>query len=273
MECFSTAGEAAATCRDEGGDFFECSAVFADELRACRDAAGCGWMRLDAAGCETPDRPDRPPLCGVECLRAARDAAIACREADGDSAECFAAVKAELRTCLDAAGCERPTPPERPPYCGAGCLKETVTAARDCIKSGEGLRECVSVFRAALAACRDAAGCNGDGETGEPVDEVDEVDEQVLAILLEEPFIRGGANTDGVVDVSDPITVLHYLFLGASTPNCMDAADSNDDGLLDISDPTTALAAIIRGTQSLPAPYPVAGFDPTTDDPLTCGMP
>jgi len=260
MECFRTAGEAAAACREDGGDFLECSAVFGDELRACREEAGC----------EIPDRPDRPPLCGVECLIAARDAAIACREADGDPAECFAAVKAELRACLDEAGCERPTPPERPPHCGAGCLKEAVVAARDCLRNGDGLKECVGAFRAALEACRDGAGCNDDGDTGEPADEVDA---QVLGLLLEETFTRGDANADGFVDLSDPIAVLDYLFRGGSAPICMDAADANDDGLIDISDPTMALAAIFRGTESLPGPYPVAGFDPTTEDPFTCGIP
>ena len=43
-------------------------------------------------------------------------------------------------------------------------------------------------------------------------------------------FIRGDANSDLMVDLSDAIYVLSYLFLGFAEPPCLKAADSNDSG-------------------------------------------
>ncbi len=51
-------------------------------------------------------------------------------------------------------------------------------------------------------------------------------------------FLRGDANADGVVNISDPSFILNALFTGGRQPDCDDAADANDDGLVDISDPT-----------------------------------
>ena len=46
----------------------------------------------------------------------------------------------------------------------------------------------------------------------------------------------------------------------------------NDDGTLDISDPSMTLYTLFLGAAPLPAPYPDPGFDPTADDPFTCGF-
>ena len=83
-------------------------------------------------------------------------------------------------------------------------------------------------------------------------------------------FIRGDANQDGKVDVSDAVFTLGYLFLGTEDPFCMDAMDSNDDGKVDLSDAVTILGFKFLGnpTAILP-PYPDAGTDPTGDS-LDC---
>ena len=47
-------------------------------------------------------------------------------------------------------------------------------------------------------------------------------------------FRRGDVNDDSVLDISDAVRVLDFLFLGEETPNCQDAADANHDGGLDI---------------------------------------
>ena len=52
-------------------------------------------------------------------------------------------------------------------------------------------------------------------------------------------FLRGDPNASGRVDISDGIFVLNYLFQGAETPTCLDAADANDSGRVDISDAIT----------------------------------
>jgi hypothetical protein len=253
VECFQIAFDAATACRKEGGGLLECAEAFAAALSACREAAGC-------------ETPDRPPLCGEDCLTAARTAARACREAGGDIAACFAELKTQLKTCLEAAGCEIPPPPDRPPHCGAGCLRESLTAARDCLKDGGDFRTCAGTFRAAFEACREAAGC-ADGDDPPPED-----DAEVLPLLLEQSFLRGDANSDGTVDISDPIAVLGFLFVGSEPPACMDSADSNDDGAVDIADPVMTLFTLFKESVPLPEPYPNDGFDPT-DDSFGCGLP
>lgn len=79
-------------------------------------------------------------------------------------------------------------------------------------------------------------------------------------------FIRGDANDDGHVDISDPVLVLACKFLGGLCPQCRDAADSNDDGVLDVSDAVFTLGFLFLGRPPPPAPGPEAcGPDPTPD--------
>jgi YVTN family beta-propeller protein len=85
------------------------------------------------------------------------------------------------------------------------------------------------------------------------------------------PFLRGDSNEDGIVNISDPIHTLAFLFLGGPGPACMKAADSNDDGILNISDPIFTLAALFTGGATIPPPFPQPGEDPTPDD-LPCGV-
>ncbi len=83
-------------------------------------------------------------------------------------------------------------------------------------------------------------------------------------------FIRGDANDDDVVDQSDGIFLLHYIFLQGEKPSCPDAADANDNGRLEVSDPVVILQTIFRGTPLIAAPYPERGPDPTADDFGSC---
>jgi hypothetical protein len=84
-------------------------------------------------------------------------------------------------------------------------------------------------------------------------------------------FLRGDANRDGMVDISDGIFILNVLFLGDGPFTCEDAADVNDDGHIDISDATLLFGSIFLGAEEPPAPGPfIEGLDPT-EDTLTCG--
>lgn len=85
------------------------------------------------------------------------------------------------------------------------------------------------------------------------------------------PFIRGDANRDGAVDVSDGTTVQNWIAGLAAEPPCLDAADANDDGTVDISDSVYLFDFLFSGGSAPPSPYPLAGSDPTTD-PLDCAM-
>jgi hypothetical protein len=82
-------------------------------------------------------------------------------------------------------------------------------------------------------------------------------------------FMRGDANMDRVVDISDPVLSLEFLFLGTTVPPCDDALDANDDGELDIADPVYLLAYLVLGAPEPPPPYREFGPD-VTEDQLGC---
>ncbi len=81
-------------------------------------------------------------------------------------------------------------------------------------------------------------------------------------------FVRGDVNTDTVLDVSDPVKILLYLFAGAQI-NCQDSADTNDDGRIDISDAGYLLNFLFKNGSPPRNAFPAVDLDPT-DDTLTC---
>ena len=83
-------------------------------------------------------------------------------------------------------------------------------------------------------------------------------------------FLRGDANRDDKLDIADPIALLNFLFRGAPSLPCEDAADANDDGALNVTDVVAMIKYFFLGSGFLKAPgtqYP--WFDPTLDG-LTC---
>lgn len=77
-------------------------------------------------------------------------------------------------------------------------------------------------------------------------------------------FVRGDANADGDVDVSDAVFVLLYLFSGAAIePACMDAMDANDDESVAVADAVAILRCLFQRGGPLPGPFP----EPGTDEP------
>jgi hypothetical protein len=83
-------------------------------------------------------------------------------------------------------------------------------------------------------------------------------------------FIRGDANGDHGVDISDAMRTLGYLFLDSRRIDCLDAADANDDGAINIADATYSLNFLFNGGPEMPPPFPRASIDPTSDG-LSCG--
>ena len=67
-------------------------------------------------------------------------------------------------------------------------------------------------------------------------------------------FIRGDANCDGRLNLTDAITALDGLFLGGGKLCCGTAADANNDNILNITDPIAILANLFLGTDPLPPP-------------------
>ena len=79
------------------------------------------------------------------------------------------------------------------------------------------------------------------------------------------PFVRGDANGDGSIDITDAIFTLGFLFLGGGAPPCEDAADADDRGTLEITDAVYLLNFLFSGGPEPPPPHEVEGEDPTED--------
>lgn len=88
-------------------------------------------------------------------------------------------------------------------------------------------------------------------------------------VVANSEFIRGDANDDNKVDLSDAIYILEMLFQQGELLKCLDAGDANDDGLIDISDPVYILLYLFNGGKEPPAPFSEPGIDPTRDS-LSC---
>ncbi len=78
-------------------------------------------------------------------------------------------------------------------------------------------------------------------------------------IPREVPFIRADANGDGAHDLSDPVAVLGWLFLGQEKPGCFDAADADATGAIDLTDAVYILLYLFLGGQPPPEPFPLCG--------------
>jgi len=90
--------------------------------------------------------------------------------------------------------------------------------------------------------------------------------EGLVPLVAGESFRRGDANSDGIVNVSDPVAILSFLFSGLSEIACADAADANDQGAIEIGDAVKILNYLFLGGHEPPVPGPEeCGIDPTQD--------
>ena len=67
-------------------------------------------------------------------------------------------------------------------------------------------------------------------------------------------FHRGDSNTDGTLNISDPVLLLNHLFAGRFRLSCREAADFDNSGKLDISDAVGALNYLFLGGEPAAAP-------------------
>jgi hypothetical protein len=90
-----------------------------------------------------------------------------------------------------------------------------------------------------------------------------------------DPGVPRGAGvafvSDGRVDISDPLRLFEFLFLGAAEPRCHDAVDADDEGEVGITNGVYVLERLFRGGPEIPAPRPDREVDPTADG-LACGL-
>lgn len=85
-------------------------------------------------------------------------------------------------------------------------------------------------------------------------------------VSAEARFIRGDANEDNEVNISDPIAVLGHLFLGEPI-TCLDAGDFDDSGVVNLTDAVAILDFLFKAgvKPTPPPPFPAPGVDPTPD--------
>ena len=104
--------------------------------------------------------------------------------------------------------------------------------------------------------CDDGVDNDGDGDTD------CEDDECPPCPVL---FVRGDANGDGGIDISDPTHTLRNLFAGGPGAPCSDSADANDDGGVSLTDAIYSLNYLFRGDAEPVAPFQACGVDATAD--------
>jgi hypothetical protein len=80
-------------------------------------------------------------------------------------------------------------------------------------------------------------------------------------------FIRGDANGDGVVSISDAQFIDSFIFQDSVSVPCMNAADVDDNGRMDLSDAVRILNFLILNGVEPKAPFPGEGPDPTVNEP------
>jgi len=78
-------------------------------------------------------------------------------------------------------------------------------------------------------------------------------------------FRRGDANADAVLDVSDGVRVLEFLFLGSAEIGCSDAGDVDDSGDLALNDAVFLFNSLFVDGTPIPPPRDACGSDPTLD--------
>ncbi len=98
----------------------------------------------------------------------------------------------------------------------------------------------------------------------------------VTANCMQEEFLRGDANEDGAVSISDAVYMVQYLFLSGPASDCERTGDANGDGFLNVADAVYLLNAYFSGGAAIPAPYPDCDLDPFASAlecvsyPITC---
>ncbi len=87
-------------------------------------------------------------------------------------------------------------------------------------------------------------------------------------------FLRGDCNSDGTVNLTDAVCILHRLFQGAPAPDCIAATNVNGDATVNLTDPVTLLNALFAGGPAPVEPFPDCGPGMLpADEQLGCAKP
>jgi hypothetical protein len=104
----------------------------------------------------------------------------------------------------------------------------------------------------------------GSGEAPVKVRNIDGQESGELTFTYVPPpamFLRADVNGDALVDISDAVTTLFYLFAGRLI-DCEDAADADDNEVVDVTDAVFLLDFLFRRGRAPFPPYPTPGADP-----------
>ena len=80
-----------------------------------------------------------------------------------------------------------------------------------------------------------------------------------------ERFVRGDANSDGSINLTDGVVPLLFLFSGGAPPACADATDTNDTGNIEITDAIIIFSWLFTGGVPPQAPSPRSPGYASTD--------
>ena len=123
-------------------------------------------------------------------------------------------------------------------------------------------------------------GLDDDEDGDADCDDADCSEEESCQAPPEATFVRGDANSDGSVNLTDGVVPLLYLFSGGAAPACLDSADTNDTGSIEITDAIIVFSWLFSGGAAPANPSPLSpGYsseecagDPT-DDGIGCDRP
>ena len=86
-------------------------------------------------------------------------------------------------------------------------------------------------------------------------------------------FSRGDVDSSGLVNLTDAVQVLNYLFQGGVQPGCMETADTNNDAQVNLTDAVFLLNYLFLSGEPPPAPGPPDFGSGCGTDPDALGSP
>ena len=87
---------------------------------------------------------------------------------------------------------------------------------------------------------------------------VDEREDEVVVVPKNpsDVFSRGDVDSSGIVDLTDAVQVLNYLFQAGAQPGCMETADVNNDTNVNLTDSVFLLTYLFLGGEPPASPGP-----------------
>ena len=118
-------------------------------------------------------------------------------------------------------------------------------------------------------------GMDDDRDGATDCDDSDCSEDAACEVVAGERFVRGDANSDGSINLTDGVIPLLFLFSGGTAPACADAADTNDTGNIEITDAIIIFSWLFTGGAAPAAPSPESPGYSTEDcgaDPSAAGL-